>query len=123
MTMKPIRRHSIIDVLEAPICEWVRAADVDAAFPPGVAYIPVPRCERCAHWKPFAEDLQPARIGGIVDHLKAQGLWPAELTPAVMGDCMMSTDDGSKMSSESESRGVPVETHHDFGCVMFKEKT
>jgi hypothetical protein len=81
--------------------EWVRASDVDAMFKPGVAYIPVPRCDRCAHWREF------------------EGLWPPYLVLPLLGDCAQSTSDGSKMSAGSRI----IKTQHDFGCVQWKAKT
>lgn len=102
--------------------EWVRAADVDAVFVPGVAYMPVPRCDRCAHWSPFEDDAQPATVGGIVDKLKADNLWPDKLVLPRLGDCLQVMTDDSKMLTWSNCERGLIETQHNFGCVMFEEK-
>ena len=121
MIIPSIQRYYIDErgIAKSDTGEWMRADEVNAIFKPEVAYVPVPRCDQCAHWKPFEEDLQPARVGGIVEHLKAYNLWPAELVLTKLGDCKLSTADESKMGAFDE---LPVATHHDFGCVQWKAK-
>jgi len=98
--------------------DWMRADEVNAVFKPGVAYMPVPRCDQCAHWQEFEADAQPGTVGNIVRRAKAEGLWPPYLVLPLLGDCAQSTSDGSKMSAGSRI----IETQHDFGCVMIEEK-
>jgi hypothetical protein len=60
-TIPQIPSYSILP-RESPFKgEWMLVADVAAVFTPGVAYMPVPRCDQCRWWYRGSDD--PEGIG------------------------------------------------------------
>lgn len=95
--MRTIQRYYIDErgVAKSDTGEWMRADEVNAVFKLGVAYMPVPRCEDCAHW-----DRQI--IAG---------------RPLSGGMCRRAGLANSGVIIDEQ-----METHKGFGCVSFKEK-
>lgn len=108
------------------------AGRVIVAQEPDMVYMPVPRCDSCGWWKAFDPDLQPAKVGGIVDALKGEGLMDdAELLGRLtvpLGDCtLFEVRDCEPVHEEAllqvqrtgNGQAVAVTTG-DFGCVQWK---
>lgn len=67
-------------------------------FKEGFAYMPVPRCESCAHWDPSLDPKSP------------------------LGDCDLPDVDGIVQLESWDDAGSLI-TRKDFGCVEWKEKS
>jgi len=83
-----------------------------SGFLPGVAYMPVPRCDQCRFWEdPAGADWGPR---GYPDGWKdcAQAQW-------------ISGDDDRKIRYDTQgwdSDGGAIMARGDFGCVQFEGK-
>lgn len=103
-----------IETERADLGEWIRVADVEAVFIPGVVYMPVPRCDQCRFWH---------RDSGTAD----------------MGDCRVFSDDPNiapHIWPTIDKRPKPLAfvapfagadgggfiTQPDFGCVQWEAK-
>lgn len=100
-------------------------AERSAVLPtPDAAYMLVPRCDACAWWAPFADELQPGKVGGIVGRLSEAAPDASELLDGVsrvrLGTCELFDrcgQDGAQLDA-----ACAVSTSADFGCVQWKAR-
>jgi len=114
MTIKPIPRYNVgmndacTETTECSNGEWVRVADVEAVFTPGVVYMPVPRCDECRWWD------GPRNVGGYC--------------------CLFSSDGVVRQEHQIDRRATLVDeygqnaergelvTAMNFGCVQWEAR-
>jgi hypothetical protein len=80
MAIAPTIRRYFLVLADAPEVDidgdWMRVADVEAVFLPGVAYMPVPHCDRCRFWHQSpAPDVDP---DGTCDEVSGVERAPAD---------------------------------------------
>lgn len=117
---------------DCPWPEMVETAARSPAFQPGVAYMPVPRCDSCRWWQPFDADIQPTTIGRSAA-TSAKAIAGLELIlPAIpdLGECrlfecraMEQVHGTSKLIATRTGSGeATIITQADFGCVQWEAK-
>lgn len=79
-----------------------------ARFVPGVAYMPVPRCDQCRFWIPDGH----CRLFSDDPNIEEDRQWPAMLLPQRKAD----------VAPFAGADGGGLLTHPDFGCVQFEAK-
>lgn len=78
-------------------------------FVPGVAYMPVPRCDQCRFWMPPGGD---CRVFSDDPNIAAHMKWPAMATP----------ERKAQVAPFAGADGGSLLTDPDFGCVQFEAK-
>ena len=112
---------SIVDVSFSPetVAELRRIG-----IKPGVAYMPVPRCDGCRWWRPFAAELQPGALGALIEAKAGRDVGLSTLSR--LGDCtLFECRNGSQEHTQSMvnvtrtgSGEATIVTRADFGCVQ-----
>ena len=88
---------------------WMRVADVEAVFQPGVVYMPVPRCDSCAWWAGNGRLPQLSVTCELTRWDEVDGLAHPESIAKALAD-----------GHEPGSAGL--ETYADLGCVQWKAR-
>lgn len=115
VTINSIPRHFLLDnemfeTARADLGEWMRVADVEAVFTPGVAYMPVPRCDQCKWWRQSPDAPRPtASDEGACDRI------PLDLGQRV------GMPDKARVRFQNVN-GVGLMTDSDFGCVQWMSR-
>lgn len=105
-TLKIPRWHiSDGDCFETGRGEWMRVDDVEAIFPPDVALMPVPRCDKCRWWTP-----------------KRDGFGRCERTHATQWPGPEDDSLATAMASTDPNAEAELCTDASFGCVQFTPK-
>ena len=96
---------AICDASSKSNIELLKQVVIDhCPFKPDTAYIPVPRCETCQHWRP--------RTGSTITGFC--------YSPKVARGYSVPVPDGGALVEDDE--GWAILTHKDFGCVQWEKR-
>jgi hypothetical protein len=95
---------------------WMRTEEVLAVFKEDVAYMPVPRCKTCAHWRDLPDataDPVDRVVRSHADDMRLDGL-------CYLNTTMFLHEDQARRKAVAYAGRFFVA--RDFGCVQWKEK-